>query len=208
MQLCCKQFLLGLAVLLLGGCSTVSGEPSTLSKMADLALEAVGMKKPEVPAVPEMPEMQKPPRKVALRLHAGSNLNAGATDTPLSLITRIYKLRQTAAFYATPYDSFLSPEKEKAALGADLIEVREINLVPGQVYEVTETVSREAGYIAVVTMFMSPAPKRWRIAFAAADAETMGITLGLHACSLTLGKGAASDLAKLADSGNAPARCL
>ena len=102
----------------------------------------------------------------------------------------------------------MSPEKEKAALGADLIEVREFNLVPGQMYEVTETVSREAGYIAVVTLFMSPAPKRWRIAFSAADAEAAGITLGLHACSLTLGKGAASDLGKLADSGNSPARCV
>jgi type VI secretion system protein VasD len=191
-------------VLLLSGCSTV-GEPSTLSKMADLALEAVGLQKS---AASESPDRQKPARKVALRLHAGTNLNAGVTGTPLSLITRVYKLRQTTVFYATPYDDFLSPEKEKAALGADLIEVREFNLVPGQMYEVTETVSREAGYIAVVTLFMSPAPKRWRIAFSAADAEAAGITLGLHACSLTLGKGAASDLGKLADSGNSPARCV
>lgn len=190
-------------VLLLGACSTTQ-EPSTLSKMADLALEAVGVQKPELPPVPDV---QLPARKVALRLHAGGNLNAGSGNTPLSAISRIYKLKQTAAFYATPYDSFLSPEKEKAALGVDLVEVRELSLVPGQMVEATESVSREAPYIGIVTLFMSPAPRRWRVAFSAEDAENRGITLGLHACSLTIGKGAASDQGNLADSGNAPAQC-
>lgn len=167
-------------------------------------MEAVGL---QAPKVPEIPELQKPPRKVAMRLHAGGNLNAGATDTPLSVITRIYKLKQTSAFYAAPYESFLSPEKERAAIGADLMEVREIHLVPGQLYEITEMVSREAAYIGVVTLFMSPAPRRWRVAFPAADADTLGVTIGLHGCSLTIGKGAGSDQAKLADASMSPARC-
>ena len=196
-------YILLCGVLLLGGCATTQ-EPSPLSKMADLALEVVGIQKPELPPVPDV---QMPARKVALRLHAGGNLNAGAGNTPLSAITRIYKLKQTAAFYATPYDSFLSPESEKVALGVDLVEVRELSLVPGQMVEVTEAVGREAPYIGLVTLFMSPAPRRWRVAFSAEEAESRGITLGLHACSLTSGKGAASDQGNLADSGNAPAQC-
>lgn len=191
------------AMLLLGGCSTTS-EPSPLSKLADVAMEAVGLQKPEVPP---LSDAQLPARKVGLRLHAGGNLNAGAGPTPLSAITRIYKLKQTAAFYAAPYDSFLSPEKEKAALGVDLVEVRELSLVPGQQYEAVESVSRDAPFIGVVTLFMSPAPRRWRVAFSTEEAEKSGITIGLHACSITLGKGAASDRGSLADSGNAPAQC-
>lgn len=194
---------LWVGALLLGGCSTTQ-EPSTLSKFGDLVLQAVGFQQPELPPVPDA---QLPARKVVLRLHAGGNLNAGAGDTPLSAITRIYKLKQTAAFYATPYDSFLSPEKEKAALGVDLVEARELSLVPGQMVEATEVVGRDVSYIGVVTLFMSPAPRRWRVAFSAAEAENRGITLGLHACSLTIGKGAASDQGNLADSGNAPAQC-
>jgi type VI secretion system protein VasD len=180
------------------------GAMSTVVKIADIALEATGLKKP---SVPELPDLQKPPRNVALKLHAGDNLNAATSDKALSLVVRVYKLKQTGAFYATPYDAFLSPDKEKQALGADLVEVREINLVPGQLYEVIEKVSREASYIGIVTLFRSPAPGRWRAAFVAKDAEADGITMGLHACSFTLGKGAVTDQGNLAVTATSPARC-
>lgn len=167
----------------LAGCSAV-GAISVVGKVAGVALEAAGLKKPE------LPELQKPPRNVVMRLHAGTNLNAGRMDKSFSLVARIYKLKQTGTFNAAPYEAFSTPEKEKLALGADLLEVREVNLIPGQLYEVNEKVSRESGYIGVVALFRTPAPQRWRAAFAANEAETSGITLGVHACSLTLGKGA------------------
>jgi type VI secretion system protein VasD len=195
-------FVLGSA-LSLTGCTAVSAV-SAAANIANFALESTGLKKPDLP---ELPEFQKPPRNVALKLHAGSNLNAGTTGKPLSLITRVYKLKQTAAFYSAPYDTFLSPEKEKALLGADLIEVRELSLIPGQLYEVNEKVSRESAYIGVVTLFRVPAPQRWRAAFIAAEAETSGITMGLHACSLTIGKGASTDQVHIAQASNIPSRC-
>ena len=192
-------FVLGSAFIL-SACAAV-GAVSAATKIANFALESTGLKKPE------LPEFQKPPRNIALKLHASSNLNAGATGKPLSLITRVYKLKQTAAFYSAPYDVFLSPEKEKALLGADLLEVRELTLVPGQLYEVTEQVSSESTYIGVVTLFRKPAPQRWRAAFAAAEAETSGITMGLHACSMTLGKGAFTDQVQMSEMVNIPSRC-
>ena len=195
-------FVLGSAFIL-SACAAV-GAVSAATKIANFALESTGLKKPELP---ELPEFQKPPRNIALKLHASSNLNGGATGKPLSLITRVYKLKQTAAFYSAPYDVFLSPEKEKALLGADLLEVRELTLVPGQLYEVTEQVSRESTYIGVVTLFRKPAPQRWRAAFAAAEAETSGITMGLHACSMTLGKGASTDQVQMSEMVNIPSRC-
>lgn len=189
--------------LLLSGCSTLNPE-SPVGKAASFAMESIGLKAPEVP---EVPDIQLPARKVSLKLHAGSNLNAGLSDKPLSLVTRIYKLKQTGAFYSAPYAAFLSPDKEKEALGDDLIEVREVNLVPGQLYEVTEKMAREAGFIGVVTLFRSPAPQRWRIAFGAKDAETAGVILGLHACSLTVGKGAVAAQGSGVVAAVAPARC-
>jgi type VI secretion system protein VasD len=188
----------------LSACANGSTPLSAVGKIADIALEATGLKKP---AVPEIPDLQKPPRNVALKLHAGENLNAGTTEKPLSLVARVYKLKQTGTFYSAPYDAFLTPEKEKQVLGADLLEVREINLVPGQLYEVIEKVSRESSYIGVVALFRAPAPQRWRAAFAAKDAETQGVTMGLHACSFTLGKGAVSDQANVVTDAAPPARC-
>jgi len=189
--------------LLLSACANV-GVVSTAAKVTNFALESVGLKAPEVP---EVPDSQLPPRNVALKLHAGSNLNSGVTKSPLSLVARVYKLKQTGAFYSAPYSAFQSAEKEKEALGGDLIEVRELSLVPGQIYEVTEKVSREANYIAVVTLFRTPAPQRWRVAFAAKDAESSGVLVGVHACSLTVGKGAATDPITLFANPVTPSRC-
>ena len=174
--------LLVLAELLaLGGCAAAS----TVGTIANIALEVTGIKKSDA----SLPDSQKPPRHVALKLHAGGNLNADANGRPLAVVTRIYKLKQNTAFQQAPYDLFLNPQKEKEVLGADLLEVKEVTLIPGQRYETTEKVSKEAEYIGVVTLFHSPAPHRWRLAFRADQAEKSGITLGVHGCALSVGFG-------------------
>ena len=140
--------------------------------------------------MPELADAQKPARTVNVRLHAASKLNTDASGQSLALVARLYKLRQTAAFESAPYAAFLSPQAEQAAFGADLLEVKEITLVPGQKYEVQEKVSREAGYIGIVALFHKPAPQRWRLAYSAAEAEPGGVTVGVYACSMASGAGA------------------
>jgi type VI secretion system protein VasD len=169
-----------LCLTLLAGCAG-----GGIGGLAGAALDATGLRKP-----PELPDAQKPPRTVALRLHAADKLNVNERGQPLALVTRIYKLRQNAVFERTPYAAFLDPASEKQALGADLLEVKEITLVPGQHYEVDEKVSREAGYVGVVALFHAPAAQRWRLAFPAADAERQGVTVGAHAFALSVGAGA------------------
>jgi type VI secretion system protein VasD len=165
---------------LLAGCAG-----GGVGSIAGAALEATGIRK-----APDLPDAQKAPRAIAIRLHAADKLNVDARGRPLALVARIYKLRQSAAFEQAPYAAFLDPKAEQEALGADLLEVREVTLVPGQRYEVTEKVTREAGYVGVVALFHAPAAQRWRLAFAAADAEQSGMTVGLHACALSAGAGA------------------
>lgn len=122
-----KGSLLGivLAACTLSGCGS--------NGIAGAALEATGLRKP-----PEIPDAQKPPRSVALRLHASSKLNLDKRGQPLALSVRLYALRQKDAFEQAPYAAFLDPQAERAALGSDLVAVREIMLVPGQRYEATE----------------------------------------------------------------------
>lgn len=180
--------LLLLVALPLAGCAG-----GAIGTLANAALQMAGVAKP--PA--ELPDAQKPPRNVSIRLHAAQRLNTDAEGRPLALVARIYKLRQSAAFEQAPYDSFLDAQKEKTALGADLMEVREVLLVPGQRYEVQEKVSKEASFIGIVALFRAPAAQRWRATFAAADAESAGITVGLHACALSVGGGAGGAVAAL-----------
>jgi type VI secretion system protein VasD len=176
--------LLGLITILLSmsGCVTVDA----VTAVADAAMQVTGIKKP---AAPELPDSQKAPRTIQINLHAADNLNADASGRALALVAKVYKLRQNAAFQQATYDTFLNPQKEKEALGTDLLEVKEITLVPGQLYHAEEKVSREAYFIGVVGLFRTPAAQRWRATFPADAVEKTGITIGMHACSLTVGTG-------------------
>lgn len=172
------------AACLLAGCGS--------NGLASKAMEATGLRKP-----PELPDAQKPPRTVALRLHASPKLNLDRRGQPLALAVRVYELRRKDAFEQAPYAAFLNPQAERESLGPDLIDVREIMLVPGQRYEVQEKISREAGHLAVVALFQRPAEQRWRTTVSAADAERDGVNIGLHACALTVGSGSAATLSSV-----------
>ena len=173
----------GTTMIVIAGLLALQG--CAAGSIAGAALQIAGVEKP-----PELPDAQKPPRNVAIRLHAAPNLNAGKAVQPMALATRIYKLRQTAAFQQMNFNAFLNAQTERELLGNDLLEVKEVMLIPGQRYEVVEKVTREAYFIGVVALFQAPAERRWRLSFAAADAEKAGITVGLHACAMSLGAGA------------------
>lgn len=161
-----------LFALALGGCATAG-------KALDKTLQAVGVKKDDAePAAPK-------PVNVPLSLMAGSNLNAGTGKTGLTLVVRIYQLRNRDRFEQAPFDAFVDEQREQAALGTDLISVSEVLLSPGQKHESQQRVAGEAAFVGAVALFRTPASSRWRFLFDAPEAATSGITLGLHACAMT-----------------------
>jgi len=168
------------ACALLGGCAAGI---SVIGAAASTALQVAGIGKPPVP------DSQKPPRDIALMLAAGSNLNAAKDNHPLALVVRLYALKDPTSFQQAPFDAFTDPVKEKSALGADLLNVREVTLIPGQHYQMTEKVSREAQAFGVVALFRDPALQRWKFAFDPAKSEKSGIMIGLHNCAMTVTSG-------------------
>jgi len=179
-----------LAGLMLTGCQTVGKLGEGLGNMGDKALETIGFKKPDVPQLPELPESAKPARRMKLRLAASDSLNVDSSGRSLSLVVRIYKLRSTTAFLNAPYETFGNATKEKEALADELIESREIVLLPGQQQQINERWAREATHVGIVALFRAPAPQRWRYAF---ELETFqldeGFVLGAHACTLSIATG-------------------
>jgi len=179
-----------LASLMLTGCQTVGKLGEGLGNMGDKALETIGFKKPDVPQAPELPESAKPARRMKLRLAASDSLNVDSSGRSLSLVVRIYKLRSTTAFLNAPYETFGNSAKEKEALADELIESREVVLLPGQQQQINERWAREATHVGIVALFRAPAPQRWRYAF---ELETFqldeGFVLGAHACTLSIAMG-------------------
>lgn len=130
--------------------------------------------------------------RVALRIHAGEVLNTDRQGRSLSVVARIYHLRDATAFLQAPYEAFQQPALDKAAaFSADVIHIREVVLTPGQRHEVTESTEPGVGVIGVVALFRTPAESRWRFAFEARASAETGITLGAHACALSVTQGSA-----------------
>ncbi|WP_370682125.1 type VI secretion system lipoprotein TssJ [Comamonas sp. GB3 AK4-5] len=168
---------LTIITLLLPGCA------SPVAAIGSAALQIMGVGKPEVP------EEQKPPRQMKLQLQAGANLNADEKQQAQAAVVRIYHLKDANAFWLVPYDTFVLPDRDRAALGSSLVSVQEITLSPGQTYNVIEKVPQQAKYVGIVTLFYAPAPQRWRIAFDAEKSEKDGILVGIHACAMTATRG-------------------
>lgn len=157
-------------LVLTNGCVGQGGVQQAFGK----TLQAVGLKEP----APQ-------PLAVPLRLYAGDNLNAGDTQRALSLVVRVYQLRERKRFEDASFDVFLDEQRERDVLGDDLLAVTEFLLAPGQRHDVLERLPDAGRHVGVVALFRAPAPTRWRFTFDAAKAVDDGITIGLHACAMT-----------------------
>lgn len=144
-----------------------------------------------MPAMPPIPEAAKPPRPMRLQVAASDALNTDPQGRSLSLVVRVYKLRNTNAFMNAPHDAFGDAAKEKQALGEDLVDVKEVILSPGQRRAIAEKWAREAAYVGVVGLFRDPAPKRWRYAFELDEltSDDQQFVIGAHACAFSIAFG-------------------
>lgn len=158
--------------------------------MVDKSLEAVGLKKPAVPdeaAAAAAAALQR--KRVMVRIHAGQVLNTDPSGRSLSLVVRVYRLRSTSQFMQAPYAAFAAARPDISAFGEDVISVQEIVLTPGQRHEAVETLPADTTHVAVVGLFRAPDPQRWRFVFDAKAVASGGLTLGAHACALSVATG-------------------
>jgi type VI secretion system protein VasD len=165
------------AAVLLQGCA--GGAASAVGLVTNVALQAAGLKD-KGPA---------PPKMIPLRIHAGTNLNSDDDGRGFAVVARIYKLRDAGSFMSAPQSAFGDPAREREALGDSLLEVREVVLTPGQHLESSERMTSEMAYLGIVVLFRSPAPERWRVAFAQADVLKNGVTIGAHGCAISVTEG-------------------
>lgn len=175
-----------LLCVLISACGTTPPGEGLLDK----TLSLVGLQKMESPAAapavsPEMLKTLTSPTKIPLRIHASDRLNSDGSNRPLSLVVKIYKLKGYEDFMRAPYTSFTqSPYAHE-----DVISSRELVLLPGQRYEVEESLPKNASHLAIVALFKSPEEYRWRFVFDVANSAKEGITLGAHQCALSVSQG-------------------
>jgi type VI secretion system protein VasD len=155
---------------------------------------------PNMPGMPTAPQMGRTPepqaidpkteRSIKLRIAASDSLNVDPQGNSLSLVIRIYKLREPTAFLNAPHDVFGNPTREKEVLADSLIDVREVVLQASGQYQLHDRWARQASHLGVVALYRIPNSVSWRYAL---ELDTMpieeGLVLGAHACALSLGSG-------------------
>jgi type VI secretion system protein VasD len=163
----------------LGGCAA-AGVLSAMAGATGSVLEATGLKKPD-----------DAPTDVKFSIQAGQNLNI-SNGQAMAVVTKIYYLKNSDSFKQAPMSSLVDEKQEKERLGDSVIAEREVTLMPGQVYQNTEKVPKDAVAIGVAALFFAPAPYRWKYVFDIKDAKDTGIVLGAHACAMTVATGKVS----------------
>ena len=90
-------------------------------------------------------------------------LNSNARGEALSIVVRIYQLKDRKAFDSTDYPSLFADDSQ--ALQADLLAAKDIHLRPGSAVMVDMPMHEHAQYVAVAGMFMSPDAinNTWRV---------------------------------------------
>jgi type VI secretion system protein VasD len=167
----------------IGGCASAGKTLEAAGEVTNSALRLIGL-------VPKnAPQTTPQPTTIVVRLQASPSLNVSPSGQSLSLVTRIYKLKGTQAFLSAPYEAFANPARERDLLGEELVEVREIQMLPGQQREWREAMPADAAHLGIVSLFRAPDPQRWRLAFGSAEAAKSGVSVGLHACGMSVAIG-------------------
>jgi type VI secretion system protein VasD len=171
-----KLVVLGVFSVLIAGCAATGA-----IQVASSALELVGLVKPDskTPQLKELP----------LSIYAGAGLNTDAQNRSNAVVVKVYRLRNNATFLGAPYEAMVDPVREKTVLGQDLLDVREVVLVPGQKLEFKEKLPADTGFLAVAALFRTPYGDRWRYTFPTDSTNAKGVIVGVHGCALTVSQG-------------------
>lgn len=161
-----------LAIILASGCG---------SNPSSLVLGAMGIKKDPAFA---------PQKNISFQVHAAENLNADDRGNGLSVVLRMYKLKDVTAFNEAQLDAMGDSASVQKLLGADLIESKEQLLLPGQRYQFKEKIDAKNGFIAIAVLFRNPNLKRWKLVMENADLkEDTPVIIGAHACAINVSSG-------------------
>lgn len=126
------------------------------------------------------------PTTYDVRGQADPVLNRDVSGKSLSVVVRLYQLKQPTEFSKLAFDSLASGRTETELLGAELIEKSEVVVLPGTQHISTEKLSENANYLGVVAFFRQPEPHFWRYLIPANQVRSKGITFRLQDCYITL----------------------
>lgn len=124
------------------------------------------------------------PKKFAVKSEADGNLNRDTGGKSLSVVVRIYQLRDTKEFQKLTFDTLASGRPESELLGNELLSVSDLILVPGTEISATEPLIDNTKHVGIVAFFRKPDGHYWRYLFDAETVRKEGLSFRAQDCYL------------------------
>jgi type VI secretion system protein VasD len=126
------------------------------------------------------------PKTYEIKGEADPMINKDISGKPLSVVVRLYQLKDAEEFSRLTFDTLASGRPESELLGQDLLEKNEVILVPGAKYVGKEKLKDDAKYVGVVALFRQPDPHYWRYLVEADKVRAGGLSFKVQDCYLLL----------------------
>lgn len=102
------------------------------------------------------------PKQYGIRGEGDQVLNRDINGKSLSVVVRVYQLRDAREFSKLTFDALASGHPETELLGPALLDKTDAIVVPGGNYVSTEKLHEEARFVGIVAFFRNPDPRYWR----------------------------------------------
>ncbi|MCL1861388.1 MAG: type VI secretion system lipoprotein TssJ [Proteobacteria bacterium] len=140
---------------------------------------------------PQTPRSEDPsstifriPEDTVLKGVAGSNVNLDANGRPLTVVVRVFQLRDKHEFARLTFDAAAS-KGDAELFPKELVSAHELVLMPGATQELTDKLLPETKYVAVIGFFRKPDAQFWRFLFDAQAVRKEGLTFAAKECFIT-----------------------
>jgi type VI secretion system protein VasD len=98
--------------------------------------------------------------RVSIEMEAASNVNPDPSGQGLSVVVRVYQLKDEGRFDAADYNAIWKSDKE--TLSDDFLDVQERVVQPGTQENLEIKANPMAAYLGIVALFRNPSGDTWR----------------------------------------------
>jgi len=111
---------------------------------------------------PAPPPEPPPPPRLEIRAEAAPTINRDAAGHPLSVVVRVYQLKDKGEFSKLTFDLAASGRPGPELLGQEYLAATEFTLVPGAMHKGLEPLQPETRFLGVAAAFRHPDAHLWR----------------------------------------------
>jgi type VI secretion system protein VasD len=122
------------------------------------------------------------PKAYAIKGDGDPVLNLDVGGKSLSVVVRIYQLRDAKEFSKLTFDSLADGRPENELLGPALLDKADVVIVPGGTYTSTEKLHEETRFVGIVAFFRRPDQFYWRQLVEADVVRSQGLTFRVQDC--------------------------